>query len=166
MRLTILISFLLASLTMSAQDNVLKEYEHLFIEARNENKNVILVFGHKHCGWCRVFDRYHDSPEVKIILEPEYIIHKIDIIESKPGRKLFDFYKLQGTPVWMIFDSKQELLSNGKDLNGNIVGYPLKQTEIDIYLSEIRKTSNEIHDQDLQVLNSKLKEIGNSKNNK
>ncbi len=163
MKPSFLISFLIMTLTLSAQDHVLKKYEQIFTEAGNEGKNVILVFGHKHCGWCRVLDMYHDSPEIKEILEPEYVIHKIDVMKSRSGRKLFEFYNLLGTPAWMIFNPSQELLFDGRNTKGNVVGYPLKQNEIDIYISVIRKTSKGIDDQDLEVLQAKLIELGNKK---
>jgi len=166
MKPTILTFLLIASLSVSAQDKMLDKYDNIFSEATINEKNVILVFGHKHCGWCRVFDSYHASPEVKVILETEYIIHKIDIIESKIGRALFDHYRLQGTPAWMIFSFDKKLLANGKDSNGKNVGYPYKQSEMANYLSSIQKSSKKINENELQVLSAKLKDLADHKINK
>lgn len=165
MSITILLFYLFVSLVSTAQDKALLEYEHIFNEAKNAEKKVILVFGHEYCGWCRLFDRYHADPEVKSILDENYIIHKIDILESKAGERLFDYYKLPGTPVWMIYDSKMELLSNGKNDDNQIIGYPYTQSEIQLYLGEIRKTSTDIDETELKTLGQKLQTFGNNRGN-
>lgn len=144
MRLSILLICLAVTVSVYAQEKALKEYDQIFIEAKKADKNVVFVFGHKHCGWCRVFDRYHADAGIKEILEIDYIIHKIDIIESRAGKRLYNQYKLPGTPAWMIFDSEEKLLSDGKNENGLIIGYPYKQSGIELYFGEIRKTSDRI----------------------
>ena len=163
MRMLISIICLTTALALTAQEKALADYEKIFLKATSVNKNVIFVFGHKHCGWCRVFDRYHADPEIKRILDPEYIIHKIDIIKSKAGKRLFNHYNLPGTPVWMIFNPERELLSTGKNQYSQIIGYPFKQAEIDLYLDEIRKTSQNIDESELEILSEKLLDYGNSR---
>ena len=71
MRMLISIICLTTALALTAQEKALADYEKIFLKATSVNKNVIFVFGHKHCGWCRVFDRYHADPEIKRILDPE-----------------------------------------------------------------------------------------------
>lgn len=152
---------MMISIAVSGQDRFLEPFGQVFTDAANENKKVFLVFGHGHCSWCRLLERYHDSPEVKEILEAEFIIYKIDILESKPGRKLFDHYKLGGTPAWMIFSPAKVLLSDGRDTEGNIIGYPFKPSEIELYLATIRETAPGIKEQDLRLLEEQLKFFGN-----
>lgn len=161
MRTIFCIIILGAVISLSAQSPELTPYDPVFEEALKTDKQVILVFGHEFCGWCRIFDRYHADPEIKEILDPEYVIHKIDILESKTGEKLFSHYHLNGTPVWMIFSADKELLADGKDDSGRIIGYPYTQTEIAEYLSCIRETSRNIGDPQLEVLRQKLQEYGN-----
>lgn len=152
-----------AAISLSAQPTELSNYNSVFEAAVKADKQVILVFGHEYCGWCRIFDRYHADPVIKDILEPEYIIHEIDILESAEGRILFDYYLFPGTPAWMIFNTDKKVLADGKDKTGRMIGYPYSQTEIAEYLSCIRETSRNIGDPQLEVLRQKLQEYGNSK---
>ncbi len=163
MKQLFLILLMAGTISISAQNDSLKAYDSIFMEAQQNDKNVILVFGHQACSWCRVFDKYHALPEVKEILDPEFIIHKIDILESITGKQLYDHYILGGTPAWMIFNAKQELLFDGKNAKGNIIGYPFKQNEIDQYLAEIKKASKNMSEPELQVLSSLLKDSGNNR---
>jgi len=142
--------------TVVSQEKIVEEYPQAFIRALKEQKNVIFIFSHENCGWCRIFDRYHADPDVKEILGKEYLIHKIDISDTVSGKSLFEHYKLPGIPVWMIFNSKKELLSDGKYEDGDVVGYPIEPPGMEIYLEAIRRTSGHINEKQLQLLGEKL----------
>lgn len=167
MKFLILVSLLLTCNPTFSQEKLLDNYQQIFDKAKKEDKNVILIFGHKHCTWCRVLDNYHASSEVKKILDDEFIIHKINILESKTGSKLYEYYNLLGTPAWMIYDSDKKLLCDGKDGDGNVIGYPYRPKEIDIYLHAISQCSKNTDTEELQILADKLKYYGDlqSQNN-
>lgn len=139
-----------------SQDKIVEEYPEVFLRAAREQKSVIVIFCHAHCGWCRLFDRYHASPDVKEILDREYLISRIDISESESGKRLFEYYELRGVPAWMIYNSNRELIFNGKYPNGNLVGYPIEAVGMEIYLDAIRTTSDYISEDQLRVLGEKL----------
>ena len=139
-----------------AQDKIVEEYPEVFLRAAREQKSVIFVFCHANCGWCRLFDKYHASPDVKEILEKEYLISRIDISESESGKKLFEYYALPGVPAWMIYNSNRELIFNGKYPNGSLVGYPIEPVGMEIYLDAIRMTSSYINEDQLRMLGEKL----------
>ena len=148
--------FLLLFQALGAQEKIVEEYPDVFVKAVEEKKSVMIIFDHPNCGWCRVFDKYHALPEVKEILDPEYLIHKIDISESESGEELWEYYNFRGVPGWLIFSSDKELLSVGKNENGEQVGYPLEPAGMDVYIEAIRKSSRHINKKQLAVLREKI----------
>jgi len=109
--------FFLLFLPVWSQDKIIEEFPEIFVRAAVEQKSVIFIFDHPNCGWCRVFDNYHASPEVKEILDPEYLIQKIDISESESGKELWEHYNFVGVPAWRIYSSDKELISDGREEN-------------------------------------------------
>jgi len=148
--------FLLLSQALLSQERIVEAYPEIFVRAAKEHKNVFFIFSHENCGWCRVFDKYHESPEVKEILEKDYLIEMIDITESESGKELWEHYKFMGVPAWMIYSSDKELLSGGKKEDGEQVGYPLEPAGMDVYINAIRKSSRRINKKQLQVLREKI----------
>lgn len=139
-----------------SQDKIMQEYPEVFLRATREQKSVIFVFCHQNCVWCRLFDKYHACPEVKDILDKEYLIWKIDISESESAMMLFESYELPGVPAWMIYNSNRELMSEGKYPNGGLVGYPIEPVGMEIYMEAIRRTSRYINENQLGLLGEKL----------
>lgn len=156
MRLLIPALFLVALQTLMSQERIVEEYPEVFIRATQEQRSVFFIFSHERCGWCRVFDRYHESPEVKEILDKDYLFQTIDITESESAKELWEHYKFIGVPAWMIFSSKKELLFVGKHENGEPVGYPLEPAGMDFYIDAIRGSSRHISEQQLLVLREKI----------
>jgi hypothetical protein len=156
MKLLIPALLMLISQALLSQEKIVEDYPEVFIRAAKEQKSVIFIFCHQNCGWCRLFDKYHASPEVKDILDKEFLIWKIDISKSESALMLFEYYKLPGVPAWMIFNSNSELKSDGKYENGGLVGYPIEPVGMEIYLEAIRRTSRYINEAQLRLLSEKL----------
>lgn len=156
MKLVIPALLLLMVQPLLSQDKILEEYPEVFLRAAREQKSVIVVFCHQNCGWCRLFDKYHASPDTKDILDKEYLIWRIDISESESAKMLFEVYKLPGVPAWMIYNSNRELMSDGKYPNGDLVGYPIEPGGMEIYMEAIRMTSRYINEKQLGLLGEKL----------
>ena len=156
MRLLIPALFLMVLQPIMSQERIVEEYPEVFIRATEEQRSVFFIFSHENCGWCRVFDRYHESPEVKEILDKDYLFQTIDITESESAKELWEHYQFIGVPAWMIFSSKKELLSVGKDENGGQVGYPLEPPGMDVYIDAIRSSSRQINKKELGILREKI----------
>ena len=156
MRLLIPALFLMVLQPIMSQERIVEEYPEVFVRATEEQSSVFFIFSHENCGWCRVYDRYHESLEVKEILDKDYLFQTIDITESESAKELWEHYKFIGVPAWMIFSSKKELLSVGKDENGEQVGYPLEPAGMDVYIDAIRRSSRHINEQQLLVLREKI----------
>ena len=80
----------------------------------------------------------------------------IDITESESGKELWEHYNFMGVPAWMIYSSDKELLSVGKNEDGEQVGYPLEPAGMDVYINAIRKSSRRINKKQLQMLREKI----------
>jgi hypothetical protein len=156
MKFLIPVLLLLMAQPLLSQDKIVEEYPEVFLRAAREQKSVIFVFCHPNCGWCRLFDKYHASPDVKDILDKEYLIWRIDISESESAMNLFEAYKLPGVPAWMIYNSNRELMSDGKYPNGDLVGYPIEPGGMEIYKEAIVMTSRYINEKQLGLLGEKL----------
>jgi hypothetical protein len=156
MKLFFPVVFLLLSQALLSQDRLVEAYPEVFARAAKEHKNVFFIFSHERCGWCRVFDRYHELPEVKEILEKNYLFEVIDITDSEPETALWEHYNFIGVPAWLIYSSKKELLFEGKSEEGKPVGYPIEPEGMDVYIDAIRKSSRRINKKQLQVLREKI----------
>ncbi len=157
MKLLIAVLLLLVVYQLQSQDRIVEAYPELFVTAAEERKNVFIIFSSDYCGWCRVFDRYHESPEVKSILEKRYLFQIIDITDPESeSRELWKHYDFMGVPAWLIFSYNKELLFNGKLDDGEQVGYPLTQPGQDFYIEAVRKSSRHISKKQLLVLREKI----------
>jgi hypothetical protein len=154
--LFLLLSQALLPPALLSQDGIVEAYPEIFVKAAEEQKNVFIVFSHQNCGWCRVFDRYHETPEVKEILEKNYVIEIIDITDSESKTALWKQYDFIGVPGWLIYSSDKELLSNGKMEDGEQVGYPLEPEGMEMYINAISETSRHVSKKELRVLRKKI----------
>lgn len=157
MKLLITALFLLVFHPYQSQDRIVELYPELFVKAAEERKNVFVIFSSDYCGWCRVFDMYHATSEVKEILDKNYLFMTIDISDPESeSRDLWKHYDFMGVPAWLIYSSNKELLINGKLDDGEQVGYPLSQPGQDFYIEAIRRSSRHIKRKQLQVLRERI----------
>jgi len=144
------------SQALLSQDWIVEAYPEVFDKAAKEHKNVFIIFSHERCGWCRVFDMYHETPEVKEILEKDYLFKIIDITDSEPLTELWKHYGFKGVPSSLIYSSGKELLFDGRTEEGGPVGYPLSPDGMDAYINAIRESSTHITKKQLRVLRRKI----------
>jgi len=156
MKLLIPALLLLIFHPLLSQDAIVEAYPEVFVRAAEERKSVFIIFSSDYCGWCRVFDKYHELPEVKEILEKDYLFEMINISESDSAKELWEHYDFIGVPGWLIFSSDKVLLSVGKREDGEQVGYPLEPAGMDVYIEAVRKSSRHINKKKLQVLREKI----------
>lgn len=158
MKLSYLVLLLSLSQALLSQDRIVEAYPDVFEKAVKERKNVFIIFSHERCGWCKIFDIYHETPEVKKILEKNYLFETIDITDSEPLTELWEHYNFIGVPAWLIYSSDKELLFNGKNDEGKVLGYPLEPDGMELYINAIRNSSRRINEKQLQVLRDKIVE--------
>lgn len=120
-------------------------------KAAAESKLVFMKSGFPECGWCRVFDRYHQTPEVKAILEKYFVIIAIDTKNMPDGKATFGNYAKPGAPSWVILGPNKAVLVDSYSPAGN-VGYPLEPDETAHYLMALKKAAPAIAQQELDAL--------------
>ena len=131
-------------------------------KARQDSKLVFMKSGFPACGWCRVFDRYHDSPETKEILEKYYVIIKIDTENMPDGKAVFSQFAEPGAPSWVIVTPDRKKVIDSYDSTGN-VGYPSAPNEIAYYLKALKKATPQITQAELDKLAVLLKKAEGKK---
>ena len=90
-----------------------------FQEAKEENKNVFLMFHASWCGWCHRMDDNMQNKACKEFFDTNYVITHLTVKENKENKHLenpgaFAFLgqlkgEKQGIPYWVIFDKKGKI---------------------------------------------------------
>lgn len=109
--------------------------------ARKEKKNIFIHFGASWCGWCRLLEKVIALPEVKSLLEANYVMVELVALENGPKKALENegsnefMAKLGGEKSGLPFivfldkDAKKLADSNVMPKNQNI-GCPAAPEEI------------------------------------
>jgi len=166
MRIKLLPIFLLITNLSFSQENS-NSIDSLAIylnKASVEHKNLFLIFEQQHCGWCRVFNKYHNDKEVKQVLEKYYIVLNLDILETDFGFDLYQLYGKTGTPSWSIIDKNRKVLFDCELENKNI-GYPSDYFQINYYILALINTSTTLSIAETDLLKTKLLEYNPKKKN-
>jgi thioredoxin-related protein len=129
----------------------------LLNNSKSRSKNLFLLFGWQGCGWCRMFDKYHNDPQVKEILYKYFLIITIDIYKSKAAEELYKKYGKDGTPSWTIFNLNGEVIVDSDNGKGN-VGYPANEVELNHYIYALKKAAPKLSNSEIEILSTKLKE--------
>lgn len=127
-------------------------------QAAKDSKLVFVKSGFPECGWCRVFDRYHGTPEVQKIIGKYYVVAVIDTENMADGKAVFGKFAAPGAPSWAIITPQRKKIvdSYAPAPLGN-VGYPGNPEETAYYLAALRKATPAIADQELDLLSKQLR---------
>ncbi|MBS1760003.1 MAG: thioredoxin family protein [Bacteroidetes bacterium] len=142
-------------------------------QAKQENKNVFLMFHASWCGWCHKMDTSMNDPECKKMFDDNYVIAHLVVDEAKDKKDLEnpgadkmrnDFGgKDQGIPYWLVFDSNGKLLADSKMrkvgtqiMAGDNVGCPASEKEVLYFLSVLRKTSK-MSREELEIIQKRFR---------
>jgi hypothetical protein len=124
-------------------------------QAARESKLVFIKSGFPECGWCRIFDRYHNAPEVRQILSKYYVIVAIDTENMPDGRSVFSTYAQPGAPSWVIVTPQKKVIVDSYAPKGN-VGYPAEPDETVWYLASLKKATPAVTAAELQTLSQQI----------
>ncbi len=131
-------------------------------DAANQSKMLFVKSGHPGCSWCRVFDRYHEMPEVHAILDKYYVVVNIDTVNMPDGSETFSLYAKPGAPSWVIISPEKEVIVDSYSEAGN-VGYPLRPNETAHYLAAIKQATPTISEAELAELSEQIQKAANKK---
>lgn len=138
-------------------EHVLKQAQQ---QAKDENKNVFVLFTASWCGWCKKMKTTMEAPSIEKLFNNNYVIKHIVVLERKTnkqlenpgGEELLTKYggKNQGIPFYLIFDAQGNLLADSKMVKdkeilkgeGSNIGCPGTPEEIDAFTYKLKETSN------------------------
>lgn len=161
----------------SAQENPKSAEEILknaYEQAKNENKNVMVMFHASWCGWCKKLDASMNDASTKELFDKNYVISHLDVLESANKKQLendgaealLNKYggEKQGIPYVLIFDNKGNLLADSKMVEnkfvlkaqGNNIGCPGTAKEIAAFIYKLKETSN-LNENELAIIAERFK---------
>ena len=129
-------------------------------QAKEQNKNIFVLFSASWCTWCKQMDSKLKNPSIKQLFSDHYIIEHFTVLEQKskkhlvnPGaEELLIKYggQNQGIPFYLIFDNEGSLIADSKMVKnkeilkgeGSNIGCPGTSYEIDAFAYKLKETSN------------------------
>ena len=142
------------------QETAAAVLQKAFSKAKEENKNVFLIFHASWCGWCKRMDKNMANNAVKGYFDNNYVITHLTVKESRGKKHLenpgaIDILKehkadRSGIPFWIIYNSDGNVLNVSRDSYGQNLGCPASKHEVAVFIDILNKTS---------TMNSKDKEM-------
>ncbi len=151
-KLLITLLFIFISTLSFAQKSTSEILDEAFKQAVIENKNVLVVFQASWCSWCKKMDQNLNNERIKDMLEANYVIVHLSVLESKDKKDLenpgsFEFLKeydgeKAGLPYWLIFNKDRKIIGNSLGSDGKNMGSPSTIQEVVDFKKTLKKTSN------------------------
>lgn len=140
-----------------------------FKQAKDENKNVFLIFHASWCSWCKRLEKAMSSDELKQIFADNFVITHLDVLErnekieqlENPGGKEYMATlggAKSGLPFYVFLNSEGKMIvnSNVMDKESNI-GYPGSEEEIAAFANLLKKSSEKLSEEQLGKIVDYLK---------
>ncbi len=119
--------------------------------AKQEKKNVMVIFHASWCGWCKKMDASLSDPTIKKYIDDYYVITHITVqesdgkknLENPGGEALLQSYRAgsHGLPFFAIVDGNNKLLADSYGKDGNL-GCPATKEEVDDFIKILSKSSS------------------------
>lgn len=156
---------IVCSFNLNAQEDSKVILEKAYAKAKQENKNVFIMFHASWCGWCKKMDKNMMADTTKQLFEDNYVIEHLTVMESaknkaleNPGAQAFlERYKggQAGLPFWLIFDNKGKLIEDSFNAKGDNLGCPATPEEVAEFVNKL-KASSKLTDADLKIVSKQF----------
>jgi thioredoxin-related protein len=160
-RFSLVLSLLLAAAIASAQPAKPQPAQEVLKvamkQAESSDKTVILIFHASWCGWCKRLDAGLEDPAVKPIIEDNYVVTHLVVMESKEKKELENpgggeilkelGGEKSGLPFYAFIDGKGKMIANSNAMPKNQnIGYPAEKEEIAAFEGLLKKTAKHLTD--------------------
>jgi len=135
--------------------------EKAYSQAKAENKTVFVKYSASWCGWCKRMDKHMKSDDCKAFFDDNYVTVTLVVKESGKNKHLehpegSEYLKKHkgeksGLPFWVILDTNGKVIEDSYDTNGDNLGCPATETEINEFIKILKKTSK-LTDKDLEII--------------
>lgn len=159
--LNLALAFVLLSLAVpavAATSTAQATFARARAEAKQEHKDVLVVFSASWCGPCKLFERYLEDPAMHAITEKAFIIDRVDVGErpgdphhaDTPGgvqlRASLGARGEPGFPFIVITNAKgKTIVTSYRDGNtDDNIGYPVQPEEIDWYVGMLKRAGHSL----------------------
>jgi thioredoxin-related protein len=139
-------------------------------EAKSSNKNVFLIFHATWCNWCKRLETALEAPEIKKLIDDNYIVVKLDVLEREekiqinenPGASKvlaeFGWDDKSGIPFMVFLDRKGKMIANSNVMpKKQNIGYPGSKEEITAFVKLLKKTAPHMTGRQRAVISDYLK---------
>ena len=97
------------------KENAEKKIQELVLQAKKENKNIMIQAGGNWCIWCLRFNQYVQStPELKEIVDQNYLYYHLNYSPENKNEKVFAKYDNPGAkfgyPVFIVLDQDGKMI--------------------------------------------------------
>lgn len=128
--------------------------ETTLVEAKRQNKNVIVVFDGPSCGWCMVLKKFL-AKQAKLF-DQDYIVLQIDQVRMKNGEVVKAKFTADKSIPWTaIVDPDGEVLCTSVGDKGNI-GCPIANDERKHFISMIEQSAIRLAPSDFEKIAQEL----------
>src|SRR5262245_40287093 len=126
--------------------------------AKQEGKHVFLLFVAPECDWCDCFDRYHDDPEVRRLVDKYFVLARVAVKATPGGEPTYLAHGgTRGAPAFTPRDHHCAFLASS-GYAGNNIGFPANEEEVNRYIECLKTACPKLTDEDVAVLRRKLAE--------
>ena len=140
-------------------------------QAAHQHKNILLMFEASWCVYCRRLEKFADAPEIRPILERNFVTAHLTVFEVKDkavrnnpgGDRLMTTMggEAGGLPFFAFLNPEGQLIVNsnrtGPDGQGGNIGYPVQPAEIDWFMVMLRKSAPALTEKEARVIEGWLR---------
>jgi thioredoxin-related protein len=127
-------------------------------QAHSSNRTVMVIFHASWCSWCKRLDKAFADPDVKTIVDKNYVVTHLDVLERKEKKETLENAggveimkkfggEKSGLPFIAFLDAKGTMIANSNAMPENQnIGYPGAKEEIEAFIALLKRTANNMSD--------------------